>query len=121
MVKRQLHTAEGGVPLRLQAGNSDLNLSWGRKVQIRDLSQVYESGCWEPRATGSGNIKEQQNNLPGIFGWTLWNFPTKPKELMGKNIKICQHLRMYMYIHVDICVDTHVYTHCCVLNVKCPP
>lgn len=55
--KRQLHTAEGGVPLRLQAGNSDLNLSCGRKAQIRELSQVYESGYWEPRAAGSGEYQ----------------------------------------------------------------
>lgn len=55
--KRQLYTAEGGVPLRLQAGNSDLDLSWGRKAQIRELSQVYESDYWEPRAAGSGEYQ----------------------------------------------------------------
>lgn len=40
---------------------------------------------------------------------------------MGKNIKICQCLRMYMYIRAGICVDKHVCTRCCVLNVKRPP
>lgn len=49
---RQLHTAEGHMPLRLRARNSGLNLSRGRKVQMSERVTL-EVRLQEPRATGS--------------------------------------------------------------------